>query len=404
MAKEKIEEVEKRVLFNTYARYPLEIVRGEGIWLYDFYGKRYCDFLSGISVCNLGHCNPEINEVIKEQISKLIHVSNLFYQRPQLELAESLLRTSNMDLVFFSNSGAEANEAAIKLTRRYMQKIRKENRYKIITLEGSFHGRTLATLAATGQEKIKEGFSPLPPGFVHIPINDKESLNKFVDKDTSAIMIEIIQGEGGVRPLDIDFLKEIQRICKEKEILFIIDEIQTGLGRTGYFWSYQFANLDPDIVTSAKALANGLPIGAMMAKKFLKEAFPPGSHGSTFGGGPLVCSVATKVIEIIKRDKLHEKAKSLGNNLIKKLKELKEEFSEKIKEVRGRGLMIGIEFNNANVTKLVWEKLLENGFICNITQQKVIRLLPPLIVKQEHINMFIDALTSILKSLKVSKN
>ncbi len=402
MVKEKIEEFEKRVLFNTYARYPLEIVRGEGVWLYDSSGKRYCDFLAGISVCNLGHCNPEINEVIKEQISKLIHVSNLFYQRPQLELAESLLSTSNMDLVFFSNSGAEANEAAIKLARRYMQKVKKEDRYKIITLEGSFHGRTLATLAATGQEKVKEGFDPLPPGFVHVPINDKESLNRFVDKSTSAIMIEVIQGEGGVRPVDVEFLKEIQKICKEKEILFIIDEIQTGLGRTGYFWAYQFADLDPDIITSAKALANGLPIGAMMAKSFLKDAFPPGSHGSTFGGGPLVCSVANKVIEIIKRDKLYERAKTLGDELIKKLKELKEEFSKDIIEVRGRGLMIGIEFENADRAKLVWEKLLENGFISNITQQKVIRLLPPLIIKEEHIEMFVGALTSILKSIKPS--
>ncbi len=394
---EKIRGLENKYLFNTYLRYPIHLVKGEGIWVYDSTGKRYCDLLSGISVCGLGHCHPEIVDVIKHQCSKLIHVSNLFFLEEQVELAHKLLDTCGLNRVFFCNSGAEANEAAIKLARRYFQKAKGEDKYKIITIDGSFHGRTLATLTATGQDKVKDGFGPLPFGFETIPFNDINALVKSIDKNTAGIMVEIIQGEGGVRPLTYDFLKEVQRICNKESILFMIDEIQTGIGRTGMFWSYQKFGLDPDIITTAKALGNGLPIGAMMAKEFLAEGFPPGSHGSTFGGGPLVCKVASRVLDIVKRDGLVEKADLLGGRLLQQLKELLKEFPSEIAEVRGRGLMIGIEMTNKERAEFYWMELLKNGFISNITQQKVIRLLPPLIIGEEALNSFVDAFHTILK-------
>ncbi len=391
---------EKDVIFNTYARYPICISHGAGSRLFSFDGKKYLDLLAGIAVCGLGHANEEIKQAISNQASKLIHVSNLFYTKEQVELAKKLVATTDhLKKVFFCNSGAEANEAAIKLARRYMQKIKNQERYEIITLEESFHGRTYATMSATGQERIKDGFSPLVPGFLHAKINDIEDVKRKVSKNTAAIMIEVVQGEGGVKPLDKKFVQDLYKLCLEEDIIFIVDEIQTGMGRTGKWWAFQHYGVKPHIITSAKALANGLPIGCMMATAEISKGFSLGSHATTFGGGPLVCAAALKVLEIIKRDNLIENAREIGNFALSLLNKLKEENSHLIKEVRGLGLMIGIEIVDDEKAKKIFNALLDNGIIVNLTQQKILRLLPPLIITQQEISYFVDTLAKILKKI-----
>ncbi|MBT8763424.1 aspartate aminotransferase family protein [Desulfohalobiaceae bacterium Ax17] len=389
-----IKTKEKKLHCPTYGRYPLAVKKAKGYKLYDFDGQEYIDLLAGISVCNLGHSHPEIVQVIKEQAEKLIHVSNLFYQEEQLGLAERLLGTTHLNRAFFCNSGAEANEGAIKLARRYMQKIKNKDKFEIITLAGSFHGRTLATLTATGQDKLKEGFSPYPTGFKIVPFNDITALKNGISEHTAAIMLEVIQGEGGVRPLHSEYLVQVQNICRENDLLFIIDEVQTGLARTGKFWAHQHYNLKPDIVTSAKALGNGLPIGALLTTQEISEAFGPGSHGTTFGGNALICKVAEKVVEIILRDNLAEQTKDKGQFCLNIFSEIKDEFPDLIAEVRGAGLMLGIELTIPGHE--IWNKLLKKGFVLNLTQEKVLRLLPPLIIPEEELVGFAQALKGIL--------
>jgi acetylornithine aminotransferase len=389
-----IKDREKRLHCPMYGRYPLAVKKARGYKLYDFDDQEYIDLLAGISVCNLGHSHPEIVQVIKEQAEKLIHVSNLFYQEEQLGLAEKILGTSHFDRAFFCNSGAEANEGAIKLARRYMQKIKNQNKFEIITLTGSFHGRTLATLTATGQDKIKEGFSPYPEGFKIVAFNDIKALKNTITDNTAAIMLEVIQGEGGIRPLPFEYLAQVQEICQENDLLFIIDEIQTGLARTGKFWAHQHYNLKPDIVTSAKALGNGLPIGALLTTQEISEAFGPGTHGTTFGGNALICKVAEKVIDIILRDNLAEQARVKGQFCLDLFSELKNEFPDLIAEIRGAGLMLGIELTFPG--QKVWANLLKRGFVVNLTQEKVLRLLPPLIIPQEELVGFAQNLKEIL--------
>lgn len=391
-----LQQKDQELFCNTYARYPLAVHHGKGTRLFDFENKEYLDLLAGISVCNLGHCHPELIQTIKEQSEKLIHVSNLFYQEEQIRLAEKILATTHLDRVFFSNSGAEANEAAIKLARRYMQKVKKREAYEIITLEGSFHGRTLATLTATGQEKFKDGFYPLPSGFISVPINDLESLSKAVKEKTAGIMLEVIQGEGGIRPLSENYLVQVQQLCRDKGILFIIDEVQTGMARTGKFWAHQHLNLKPDIFTAAKALANGLPMGAMCVSQEVSQGFDPGSHAATFGGGPLVSSVAEKVIDIIHRDKLCSQAEESGNYAFNLFNQLKNMYPNIIQEVRGKGLMLGIECKIKG--QEIWQNLLDQGYICNLVQGKVLRLLPALIISKEELSRFSQALEKILQS------
>jgi acetylornithine aminotransferase len=394
MNSEDIKAAEAASLCRTYARYPLAVSRAEGARLFTPEGRAYTDLLAGIAVCNLGHSHPELVEVICSQAKKLIHVSNLFYQEEQVDLARRLLGTSHLGRVFFCNSGAEANEGAIKLARRYMREGRGEERYEIVTLSGSFHGRTLATLTATGQDKIKTGFGPLPEGFVTVPFGDLAAMEAAMNERTAAVLVEMIQGEGGVRPLPADYARGLADLCARRGVLLIVDEIQTGVGRTGKFWAHQHLGLEPDIVTVAKGLAGGLPMGAVMCSEEVSKGFPPGSHGTTFGGNALIAAVAAKVIEVIERDDLCGHAARLGDWMRGRLAELKGRFPEQIADVRVHGLMIGIELTRPGAE--VWKALLEAGFVLNLTQDTVLRLLPPLIVTREELEAFVAALETIL--------
>jgi len=384
------------VLCQSYGRYPLAIEKAVGCRMYDLDGREYVDLLAGIAVINLGHSNPELLAVMREQAEQLIHVSNLFYQPRQVELAEKLLATTTLlDRAFFCNSGAEANEAAIKLARRYMRCVRYKDAGEIITLEGSFHGRTLATLTATGQGgRIKEGFEPLPEGFRTAPFGDAEALRAMVSQKTAAVMIEMVQGEGGVLPLPQDYATAVQEICREAGCLLIVDEIQTGLCRTGKFWAHQHYGLSPDIVTVAKGLANGLPMGAMMAKEYVAKAFVPGTHATTFGGGGVLAAVASKVVDIMVRDDLAGRAAKVGAQAVEAIRKLQDKHPGKIKIIRGLGLMIGIEltFDGGEVHKA----LRDRGFVCNLAHGRVLRLLPPLVIPVEDLLAFAAALDDIL--------
>ncbi|MDR2603841.1 MAG: aspartate aminotransferase family protein [Desulfovibrio sp.] len=391
-----LREKTESLLFATYGRYPIAIAEGHGSRLRDFDGREYIDLLSGIAVTNLGHCRPEIAETAAAQAKKLVHVSNLFYQEEQIELAERLLKTTHFGKAFFCNSGAEANEAAIKLARRRQQRLKNKYAYEIITFEGCFHGRTLATVAATGQARFQDGFAPMPEGFFQIPWGDPQALEAAVSDKTAGVLLEIIQGEGGVRPASAAFAREVARICRDKDILFIVDEVQTGMGRTGSYWAFQHFGLKPDIMTAAKALANGLPMGAVLSTDETAHAFVPGSHASTFGGGAFVSAVAAKVLEIMERDRLPQRAAELGAWAMERFRAVQTACPGSIHEVRGMGLMIGIELTDPG--REVWEKLLQSGFILNLTQERVLRLLPPLIIEKEDLENFAVCLETILKA------
>lgn len=389
---------EETVLCKTYGRYPVSVDHAKGSRMWDADGKEYLDLLSGIAVTSLGHCNEELAEVIAKQAQKLIHVSNLFFQEEQLDFADALLATCHMDNVFFCNSGAESNEAAIKLARRYQQKVLGKDAYEIITLEQAFHGRTLAALSATGQAKYMEGFAPRTEGFVQVPWHDIEAVKKAINQKTAAVLIEVVQGEGGINTLSKEYCLELQKICQEKDILFMVDEVQSGLCRTGKWWAYQHYDLKPDVITSAKALANGLPLGAMLCTAKASQAFEFGSHATTFGGGALVTKVGLKVLEIMKRDNLADNATKLGDYVRAKALALNSPW---IKEARGLGLMVGIELScSADSAKLVWDKFVEAGFILNLTQGTTLRLLPALNIEQNDLDKFINCLEALLKDIK----
>ena len=392
------QEREQRVLCHTYGRYPLAVVKASGCMLYDPDGREYLDLLAGIAVCNLGHSHPELVTVMREQAERLVHVSNLFYQEEQLVLAEALLATCTLDKVFFCNSGAEANEAAIKLARRYMRKVKGREAYEVISLAGSFHGRTLATLTATGQDKVKDGFEPLPEGFSIVPFGDFPALERAVSGKTAAVLLEVIQGEGGVRPLETEYLQSVQALCREQGVLFMIDEVQTGMGRTGRFWAHEHAGARPDVITTSKALANGLPMGAMLCTDEAAQGFAPGSHATTFGGGPVPSAVASKVIEILLRDNLVHRAEALGELAQGMFRNVQATYPDRIVNVRGRGLMLGIEL--AFPGQEVWRKLLEAGFVLNLTQDRVLRLLPPLVITEADLRRFSLALGDALDQVK----
>lgn len=385
---------EERLLCRSYSRYPLAIVRGEGARLWDADGREYVDLLAGIAVTALGHCNPEVNAALEAQARKLWHVSNLFYQEEQLELARRLLSTTHHGKAFFCNSGAEANEACIKLARRYMRKVKRRDAFEIITLSGCFHGRTLGTLAATGRESLSDGFTPLPEGFRQVPSRDLDALAAAMTPATAAVLLECVQGEGGIVPLPADYLRGVEALCRERGVLLLCDEVQCGMGRTGKFWAFQHASLTPDAISVAKSLANGLPMGAMLATDEAARGFEPGSHATTFGGGALTSAVAAKVVEILLRDDIPARAARLGAALMDRLRALQARLPEKIREVRGAGLMIGVEL--AVEGKPVWEELLRRGFICNLCHGMTLRLLPPLTIPEVDLDSFAVTLEDIL--------
>ena len=383
---------------STYGRYPLAIARGRGSRLYDVDGNEYIDLLAGLAVTNLGHCHPAVSQAVCDQVQELVHVSNLVYQEQNIALAEELLATCSPPLnkgrAFFCNSGAEANEAAIKLARRYMREVKGRDAHEVITLEGSFHGRTLAAVAATGQQKIKNGFDPLPQGFVHVPFGDLYTLEEAITERTAAVLIEMVQGEGGVHPLDQAFASGVAGLCKERGILLMVDEIQTGMGRTGRMWAHQHYNLDPDVMTVAKGLANGLPMGAMIATADAAKGFAPGAHATTFGGGPVLAAAARAVLKTMDQQNLPERAALLGSHALELFNGLKAKHPESIKEVRGIGLMLGIELTFPG--QAVWQALLDAGYLLNLTHDTVLRLLPALTIDQADLDNFAAALDTIL--------
>lgn len=374
-------------LANTYRRFPIVITRGEGCWVYDHAGRRYLDFICGIAVCNLGHSHKRVVDSIKTQLEKLTHISNLFYNDMQTKAAELIVQNSFGDKVFFCNSGAEANEAAIKLARRYSYKKYGKGRFKIITMENSFHGRTIATLSATGQRKFHEGFEPLVNGFTYVPFNSIESIEEEIDETTCAVMMELIQGEGGVHIASTEYVRKLREITEKRDILLIIDEVQTGIGRTGKLFAYEHYGITPDIMTLAKALGNGFPCGAMVAKEKVMDAFEIGSHASTFGGNPLASSAIVATLETIVDENLLSSAQKVGEYLRQGLTELKKSFGV-IRDLRGIGLIWGLEVCG-NAQDIV-EEFLKEGILVNLTSGNVIRILPPLIVKEEEIDLFLD--------------
>ncbi|WP_010283387.1 acetylornithine transaminase [Bacillus timonensis] len=364
-------------LFPTYARWDLTVESAEGAIIVDNTGKKYLDFVSGIAVCNLGHRHPDVVRAVEEQLKKYWHVSNLFKSDIQQEVAEKLVTNSDLDAVFFCNSGAEANEAALKLARKYTQKS------KIITFKQSFHGRTLGTMAATGQEKIHSGFGPLLQEFVYLPYNDCEALEQAMDDSVAAVMVEVVQGEGGVIPGTEEFLKKIEELCSLHGSLFIIDEVQTGIGRTGKAFAHQHFNLSPDIITLAKGLGNGLPVGAMLGKEKLKEAFGPGSHGSTFGGNPISLAAAKATLAIIFQEEFLAEVEEKGAYLKAELSNALANH-DLIEGVRGSGLLLGIACKEEVAAPIT--ALRENGLLTLPAGPNVIRLLPPLTVTYEQID------------------
>ena len=388
-----------QVMATTYQRFPVVLIKGAGSKLWDSDGRSYTDFVAGIAVCNLGHAHARICETLTRQAQTLLHVSNLYYTRPQIELASWLVENSFADRVFFGNSGAEANEAAIKLARKYFKERGEDGRFRIITMERSFHGRTLATLSATGQEKIKKGFEPVLAGFDFVPFNDVEAVRSQIGPSTCAVMLEPIQGEGGVRCPDENYLKTIRKICDESGTLLIFDEIQTGMGRTGKLFAYQHFGVEPDIMTLAKALANGLPIGAMLAKEKIAAAFGIGSHASTFGGTPIVTAAALEVCKMLVEDKVIENGRAAGVYFKEKLKELKTHHPV-IEDVRGLGLLLGMKLK-IDGRPLV-NQCMENGFLINCIQEKILRFIPPLIISTAEIDQLVKCLDQVLTQAESS--
>jgi len=387
-------KVSNQTVFPSYARYPISFVKGKGSYLWDSEGKQYLDFVSGIAVTNLGHAPEKVKAAVAAQLEELWHTSNLYDIPNQYEAGKWITDNSCGDAVFFCNSGAEANEAAIKLARRYQQKIAQTGRYEIITFHQSFHGRTLATLTATGQDKVKDGFGPLPEGFIHVNFNDIEALQAAISDKTAAIMFEFVQAEGGVHPAQQSFVNEVVALCKANGILLIIDEVQTGIGRTGKLFAYEHYGIEPDIFTLAKGLGSGFPVGAMVAKDFLRQAFSAGSHGSTFGGTPLATAAVRATLQTIIEDGIVEKAAKQGEYLLAQLKKhvLPLNF---VKDVRGLGLLIGIECKS-EVAPIILEAQKEGLLILNAGPH-VIRLLPNLLVTETEVNQAVSTLVKLLK-------
>lgn len=382
---------------NTYGRFPLTLVKGEGLYAYDDKGKKYLDCGSGIAVNCLGHCHPAVTKAIQRQAETLCHCSNLYWSEPQLVVADYLTQYSGLDRVFFCNSGAEANEGAIKLARKYFYDRGQAERYEIITMKKSFHGRTLATLTATGQDKVKTGFAPLPDGFVYAEFNNFDSVKNAVTPHTAAVMLEPVQGEGGIYPMEPEFIQAIAELCRSNELLLIFDEVQCGMGRTGTMFCYESYGITPDIVTTAKALGGGLPFGAFIANENVAASFGPGSHGSTFGGNPVAAAASAAVLGTIENENMLEHIRSISKYFFAGLEALKEEFPAVITAVRGKGLLIGMEVS-CTAAPIV-NTCLEQGLILLNAGPDVVRFLPPYIITEKDVDFVIEKLKIVLKTL-----
>ncbi len=381
-------------IMNTYKRFPVVLVKGAGQKVWDVNGKEYLDFVAGIAVCSLGHSHPKVVAAIQAQVGKLTHVSNLYYTEPQARAAKLLVENSFADKVFFCNSGAEANEAAIKLARKYAHENAGDDKFELITMKDSFHGRTMATITATGQEKFQFGFTPLLEGFTYVPFNDLKALEGAITKKTCGIMVEPIQGEGGVNIPDAQYLARVREICNRHNILLIVDEVQTGIGRTGKLFAYEHSGIQPDIMTLAKALGNGFPVGAMLATNKVASAFSPGNHASTFGGNPLAMAAVNATLEAILQDSLLEASRKKGEYFLSQLQSLKAKHKI-IREVRGKGLMLAcaLEIECGDIVN----ECLNKGMLINGAGNKTLRFVPPLIITTEDIDQLISVLDKVME-------
>jgi acetylornithine/N-succinyldiaminopimelate aminotransferase len=395
MTNEELIKNSQEVLAQNYGRLPVVLVKGQGCKVWDADGKEYLDFVAGIGVCNLGHCHPKVVAAIREQAGKLLHVSNLYHIEPQIELGRLLTKNSFADRVFFCNSGTEANEAAIKLARKYSQDHFGAGRFEVISLLKSFHGRTLGALSATGQEKFHKGFEPLMSGFRYVPQNDLEAMEGAISDSTCAILVEPIQAEGGVNMPAENYLQGLRRLCDKKKLLLIYDEVQVGLGRTGKLFAYEHYEAPPDIMTLAKGLAGGVPIGAMLAREEVAKSFTPGTHAATFGGNPLSSAAGVAAFRATLEDGILENCRESGAYFMKRLEGLKKKYSF-IREVRGKGLMIGMEFSRE--AKGAVNECLKKGFLINCTSDTVMRFVPPLIITAGEIDRLIQALDEIFST------
>ena len=385
---------------KTYGRYPIVAERGEGCRLWDVDGTVYLDFLAGVAVNNLGHCHPKVVKALQEQAGRLLHCSNFYHIPQQIELAEWLCAHSFADRVFFCNSGAEANEAAMKLARKHGRETFGENRFEIVTALASFHGRTIGAISATGQDKVRVGFDPLVPGFSYVPFGDIEALRERISPQTCAVMLEPVQGEGGVKVPPPGYLKAVRDLCNAFDLLLIFDEVQVGCGRTGSLWAYEQEGAQPDIMTLAKGLAGGAPIGALLTTKTLAERLGPGSHGSTFGGNPLVCAAALAAMQALTGDGILDHCREMGLYLRGKLEQLKDKY-DFIKDVRGRGLIIGMELaiEGGDLVKAAMQR----GLLINCTAGNVLRFVPPLIVTAADIDEAAGILDAVLAGVNLAE-
>ncbi len=382
-------------LLNTYSRYPVEFVKGEGAYLYDTEGKEYVDFLCGIAVTGFGHNHPDIKNAVQKQLDGFWHVSNLYHSSAQESLAKKLAEQSGLNYVFFSNSGTESIEAAIKFARKFGKE-----KYEIITTLNSFHGRTFGSLSATGQYKFWEGFAPLVPGFKHVAFGEIEAIENAITDNTVAVLIETIQGEGGVNVPPSGYIKKLRELCTAKGILLIIDEVQTGMGRTGKFFSYLHHDVIPDIVATAKGIANGIPLGATICSKEVADAIKPGNHGSTFGGNPLAIAAANVVADLL-NEKTLASIQDSGKILMDGLHGL---HMNEIKEIRGKGLIIGVEMQNGFSSKDIASAMLKRGVLIGTSGDSVIRLLPPFIITEKEISKFLLTFRNVVSDMSVQKN
>ncbi len=398
MDNQMVKEMGQEYVMNTYSRQPLALVRGWGSYVWDSNGNKYLDMISGIAVNNVGHCHPKVVKAIKDQAEKLIHCSNLYWNEPQVLLAKLIVENSCGDKVFFCNSGAEANEGAIKIARKYSAEKYGAERFEIITAQNSFHGRTFGALTATGQEKYQRGFAPLVPGFKYVPYNDLNAIQGAVSAQTCAIMLEPIQGEGGIHPATKLYLDAVKALCAEKDLLLIFDEIQVGLGRTGALFAYEHYEVEPDIFTLAKGLGGGVPIGAIVARGQAATVLGPGQHASTFGGNPLATAAAYAALSVIIEEKLAKQAAEKGEYIKKRINSLRQE-NPLIKEIRGMGLLLGIELTLEG--QQVQERCLKKGLLINCVQNTVIRLAPPLNIGYREINEGLNILQEALEEILV---